>query len=188
MEIRASLDGISVDYPRHKTIISFAVDKTPAEIEDAFYGMKNKVLKLNISEYSKKHSQEANSYFHILCREIGNHKDINKSETFIKNKMIAISGQPDLDENGNIWTITSNLPLDKMWEQEQIHVIPLDVKLEDDKTIYSYGVMRHIRTYTVKEMSRLIESTVEECKELGIPTISDKEMEKMLKNWKGQKK
>lgn len=181
MEIRGKLDGITVDYLRHKTIISFAVDNSPADTEEACEGYKDKELVLKISQYSPKRSLNANAYFHALCREIG--KKIDRTEVFVKNRMIAVAGQPDLNEQGEAWTIKTNLDVSKMWEQETLHVKPIGTKIENDKTLYFYAVMRASHTYTVREMQQLIDSTVEECKQLGIPTISDKDMEKMLNAW-----
>jgi hypothetical protein len=181
MELKGNLNDIMVDYRRHKTLICFAVDNPPAEIEEAFEGLKEKELVLKINQYSPKRSLNANAYFHALCREIG--QKIDRSDVFVKNRMIATSGQPDLNDNGEAWSIKTNLDVEKMWEQETLHVRPIGTKVENGKTLYFYAVMRPSHTYTRKEMSQLIDSTVEECKHLGIPTISDKDMEKMLNAW-----
>ena len=181
IEYKGELNGITVDYLSHKTLITFAVSESPADVEEAFESFKGKELVLKASAYSPKRSLNANAYFHTLCRQIG--QKIDRSDTFVKNRMIALSGQPDLDESGNAWSIKTNLDLDKMWEQESLHVKPIGTKVEGGRTLYFYAVMRPSHTYTVKEMSQLIDSTVEECKALGIPTISDKDMERMLNAW-----
>jgi hypothetical protein len=181
MELKARLNGITVDYPRHKTIISFAVDTSPADTEEALRDYNDKDLVLKVTQYSPKRSLNANAYFHTLCREIG--KKIDRTEVFVKNRMIAVGGQPDLNDDGETWTIKTNLDVAKMWEQETLHVKPIGTKTEGEKVLYFYAVMRASHTYNVKEMAQLIDSTVEECKALGIPTISDADMERMLNAW-----
>lgn len=181
MELKGNLNDITVDYRRHKTLICFAVDNPPAEIEEAFDGLKDKELVLKINQYSPKRSLNANAYFHALCREIG--QKIDRSDVFVKNLMIATSGQPDLNDNGEAWSIKTNLDVEKMWEQETLHVKPIGTKAEGHKILYFYAVMRPTHTYNTREMAKLIDSTVQEAHTLGIPTITEKEMERLLNAW-----
>lgn len=180
MEIKGKFQGITVDYKTRQSLLTFSVPISPSELEEAFSDMQGD-LTIKVAKFSPKRSLNANAYFHAMCRQIG--EKIERSETFVKNRMIALSGQPELDDEGNIFTIKTNVSIDKMWEQEVLHVKSLKVKIENGKEVYFYGVMRPSHSYTVKEMSQLIESTVEECKVLGIPTISDAEMEKLLNAW-----
>lgn len=180
MEIKGTFHGITLDYKTRHSLITFSVPMPPSDLENAFDDMKGE-LTIKVAKFSPKRSLNANAYFHAMCREIA--LKIERSEVFVKNRMIAISGQPELDENGNTFTIKTNVPLDKMWEQEVLHVKLLKVNIENGKEVYFYAVMKPSREYTVKEMSQLIESTVEECKALGIPTISTADMERMLNAW-----
>lgn len=181
MEIRGKLNGITVDYLRHKTIISFAVDNSPADTEEAFEGLQDKDLVLKITQYSAKRSLNANAYFHALCHEIG--RKVDRTDVFVKNRMISTAGQPELNDDGEAWTIKTNLDVGKMWEQETLHVKPIGTKVEGEKVLYFYAVMRPTHTYNTREMATLIDSTVDEAHTLGIPTITDKEMERMLNAW-----
>lgn len=167
-------------FANHKTCISFEIDSFPAEIEEECSRLEDKDLKISISQHSPKRSLNANAYFHLLCREIG--KAIDRSETFVKNRMIAIAGQPLILEDGERASIKTNLDLNQIWEQELLHAKPIGTKYED-RELYYYAIMRPSHEYSVKEMSQLIDATVEECKSLGIPTISDKDMERMLNAW-----
>lgn len=181
MELKGTYKGITVDYRTHSTLVTFAIPMPPAEVEKAFEGLYEKELNIKVTEYSPKRSLNANAYFHTLCRELAN--KLNETEPFIKNRLIAIAGQTDFTEDGNVWTIKTNVPVDKMWQQELLHVKPIKTKIENGNEVYFYAVMRPTHTYTVKEMSKLIDATVEECKEQGIPTISDADMERMLNAW-----
>ena len=172
---------MAVDYKTREALVTFAIRTDLGALEEELKGYGEKDLTIKLSAYSPKRSLNANAYFHTLCREIG--KKLERTETYIKNGMIATYGQFDLMENGDKWIIKTNLDILKMWEQETIHTKPMGVKQENGADVYFYAVMRPSHTYTVKEMSQLIDGTVQDAKDLGIPTISDKEMEKLLNAW-----
>ena len=172
---------MAVDYRTHEALVTFAIKTDLGALEDELNGYGDKDLKIKFSPYSPKRSLNANAYFHTLCREIG--KKVDRTETFIKNSMIAQFGQADLMESGERWVIKTNLNISEMFEQENLHVKPLGGKEENGHDVFYYAVMRPSHTYTVKEMSQLIEGTVNEAKEVGVPTISDEEMERLLNAW-----
>ena len=173
---------MAVDYKTHDALVTFAIRADLGALEEEIKGYGEKDLFIKISAYSPKRSLNANAYFHSLCREIGHR--IERTETYIKNAMISSYGQPDFMENGDKWIIKTNLDVLKMWEQETLHTKPMEVRKENGSDVFFYAVMRPSHTYTVKEMSQLIDGTVQEAKELGVPTISEKEMEKLLNAWK----
>ena len=172
---------MAVDYRTHEALVTFAIKADLGALEDELKGYGDKDINIRLSRYSEKRSLNANSYFHLLCREIG--LKIERSETFVKNRMIATSGFPDLMESGEYWTIKTNCNLNQMWEQELMHVKPVQTKIENGKEVYFYIIMRPSHTYTVHEMSQLIDGTVQEAKQLGISTISDEDMERLLNAW-----
>ena len=172
---------MAVDYKTREALVTFAVRTDLGALEETLNGYGDKDISIKLAAYSPKRSLNANAYFHSLCREIA--QKLMQTETFVKNKMIADYGQPDLMENGDNWVIKTNLDVSKMWEQETLHTKPVVARTEEGKELYFYFIMRASHTYTVKEMSQLIDGTVEQAKELGIPTISDADMERMLNAW-----
>jgi len=172
---------MAVDYKTREALVTFAIRADLGALEEQLKEYGEKDLSIKLSAYSPKRSLNANAYFHSLCREIG--KKLHLSETFVKNKMIANHGQYDLMENGNKWVIKTNIGIMDMWQQETLHTKQIGVKYENDAEVYFYAVMRPSHTYTVKEMSELIDGTVEEAKALGVPTITDKEIERLLNAW-----
>ena len=172
---------MAVDYKTHEALVTFSIKTDLGALEELLRGYGDKDLNIKLSAYSPKRSLNANAYFHSLCREIA--LKVDRSETFIKNQMIAEYGQPDLMENGDRWVIKTNLDVSKMWEQETLHTKPIGVKTEEGKDLYFYAIMRASHTYSVKEMSLLIDGTAEDARAVGVPTISDKEMERLLNAW-----
>jgi hypothetical protein len=61
------------------------------------------------------------------------------------------------------------------------------VKIIDDSPLRGYkniAAYYGSSCYTIKEMSRLIDQVVSECKEQGIETVPQNEIDNMLKEWK----
>lgn len=172
---------MAVDKKTHEALITFAVRSNLGALENKLgaYGEKDLFIKLSL--YSPKRSLNANSYFHALCREIG--YALDRSEIWVKNRLIAEYGQIEVVDNGDYASMKANIDCEKMWQQEWLHVRPCGVKIENGKEVFFYRIMRASHTYTVSEMSQLINGTVQEAKELGIPTISDAEMERLLDAW-----
>lgn len=181
MQLIAKFRQMAVDYQTHEALVTFAVKTDLGALEETLKRYGDKDISIKLAAYSPKRSLNANAYFHSLCREIA--EKLNFTETYVKNMLISSYGQYDLMENGDRWVIKTNLDAVKMWEQENIHTKPIGAKTEDDKKLFFYAIMRPSHEYTVKEMSQLIDGTVQEAKELGIPTISDKEMERLLNAW-----
>lgn len=174
---------MTVDYKTHEALVTFAIRTDLGALEEEIKRYGENDLSISFSKFSPHHSKEANDKFHVLCREIGKHPQIKRTEVCIKNMMIARYGQEDLMNNGERWVIKTNVDVAAMWEQEQIHTKPIGCKVENGQEVFFYAVMRGVSTYTRAEMSQLLTGTVEEAKDLGIPTISDKDMEKMLNAW-----
>ena len=137
-----------------------------------------------LKEYVDKRGNAANAYFHTLVRKISRHKDIKRSETYVKNDLIGqaafyeyIDGQPA--------TITTNLEPEKMMEQEILHtkLVRVDYDAETDTVIYKYLVCRPTHTYNRREFSHLIELTVQQAKSLDIETLPPDEILKLEEAW-----
>ena len=172
---------MAVDYKTHDALVTFSIKADLGALESELKAYEEKDLVIKISPYSPKRSLNANAYFHSLCSEIG--KKVDRPQIWVKNKLIAEYGQPDPMPDGERAILKTNVDLDKMWLLEAVHVRFIRVTIENGKEVYWYEFMRPSHTYTVKEMSELIDGTVQEAKDLGIPTISDKEMERILNAW-----
>ena len=57
-----------------------------------------------------------------------------------------------------------------------------DIESKTDKYTW-YKIYKGSSKYDTKEMSVLLNGIVSECKEMGIPTKEDLEIEKMLEEW-----
>ena len=155
--------------------ITFEVDAI-----DEIRGMEDQELTLKITRTSKKRSLNANAYFHVLVGKIAEKMRISKPRA--KNILLGRYGQRDIDENGPI--VISVISKCDMYEREDIHCIPVGYATLQGKEFTHWAVMRGSHTYDTNEMSKLIDGTVDEAKELGIETLSPQTLERMVSGWK----
>ena len=123
-------------------------------------------------EKRKKRSLSQNDLYWALVTEIANVMRISKSE--VHNVMLRRYGQPERIE-GRLVAVT--IPdTEKAWKQallaEEYHVRPTSqVKLGTKNQMFrTYILLRGSRTYDSREMTILIDGTIDEAKQLGINT------------------
>lgn len=128
--------------------------------------------------HKEKRSLDSNSYFHVLCDKL--RQKLGISMAHCKNNLITSYGQVDYDDQGRQVVLKANIPVEAMQEQEFLHCLP--VKAESDDVIF-YRVYRGSHTYNSAEMAKLIDGTIEECKEQGIETATPDQLARMAALW-----
>lgn len=171
------MNGKMVDIVRtfeNKFRVTFEVDSI-----DELNGLEG-MLSIIVKRLSKKRSLNANAYFHLLVGKIAEKNHTSKA--FAKNLLMARYGQEEII-NGDryIISVLSSIPIA---EREDIHVKAIGCGFVKDKEFIHYCVLRPTHEYDSQEMSALIDGTVEEAKELGIPTMTPNEIERMKQLWK----
>ena len=173
METTGRVENITKDWKSDKLIISFLVDSIPTDLED----LQNKNLDVVAKPHRDKRSLNANAYFHVLSGKIA--EKLGTSLTHEKNRMIREYGQYEVID-GMIPTLTAKEKYeDKMLDIEGVH----QKVVERPGGTVKMAVMRGSHTYNTAEMSRLIDATVEEAKELGIETLTPDQLERMKASW-----
>lgn len=131
---------------------------------------------LNGMMYKEKkiRSKNANSYLWALCTEMANVLRISKEEVYLNmlksyGQMMMIPVLKGKQLNGYC----------KYYEYETTSML-------NGKEADWYKVYQGSSTYDNREMSILLDGVIQECNQLGIPTISDEELEKLKGTWNGQ--
>ena len=139
-------------------------------------------LTVEVKRQRRKRSLNANAYFHVLVGKIAEkqHPPISKAKA--KNILMARYGQEEII-NGERYIISalSSIP---MGEREDIHTKAIGYGYTNGKEFTHYCVLRPTHEYDTREMATLIDGTVEEAKELGIPTLPPNEIKHMEELWK----
>ena len=179
MDITGKLVNVVRDIRSRKLHITFQIEEEPVEeLNDLA-----KLEKLNIiaKKFTEKRSLNANSYFHLLCDKLAD--KLMVSNHCCKNMLICSYGQKEY-QDGEMVTLRTNIPIENMQENEFLHCEAYDFEYDEEGNEYvCYIVYRGSHTYDTKEMSRLIQGTVEECSKQGIPTMTPKELERLLERW-----
>lgn len=128
----------------------------------------------DIREWKPERTRSQNSYFHVLVGKIA--KALKVSNTAVKNKLIADYGYYDAD----IGHVIVKDSLDYL-EFEQLHLKPSTrtQEMANGELYRVFYVMRGTHTYNTAEMTRILDATIEEAKQLGIETLPPEELQRM---------
>lgn len=122
----------------------------------------------------KKRSKNSNSYFWELLQKLCQEMNIDIIQEYKKRvKELGIFKQWELD--------TENVPtFEKLWQDRGIAWFTEKVEEIGNKTIINayYGSS----SYNSKQMSRLIDNLVQDCKEVGIQTLDELEIQELIRS------
>ena len=180
METTGKLINVTRDFVSGKLNVTFQIATEP--VDDINELAKLDELDVIAKKHRKKRSLDANAYFHVLVGKIADNLKISK--TRCKNILIGRYGQQEFLEEGQPVILKTNISVEKMLEQEFLHCMPCGCKQENGYEVVFYKVFRGSHTYNSKEMSVLIDGTVQEAKDLGIETIPPAELERMVSRWR----
>jgi len=153
--------------------VTFEVDSV-----DELIGIKG-LIKIVIKRVTQRRSLNANAYFHVLVGKIAEQLHISKSRA--KNELLGKYGQREISDKGPI-LISVRSDIDMM-EREDLHCVPVGHGFVNDTEFTHYALVRGSHTYDNLEMGALIDGTVQEAKEMGIPTETPDEIERMKSLW-----
>ena len=134
---------------------------------------------LTVKEHKKRRSMEANRYFWALCDQLAAKVGIAKTDLY-KSYIREIGGNSDI-------VCAMNETVEKLcetWQKNGIGWIAETMPSKIDgctNVVLYYGSS----TYDTAQMSRLINLIAQDCKDYGIPTLEDIEMQRMLDAWGG---
>lgn len=139
---------------------------------------RDKVYCAELKEYREKRSLDANAYFWRLLEELAESLGNTKEALYLRyvkdfGPFRDFSLSPD--EAGTFRTAWSMLGTG--WPTEQV-----DYSEDGERLIIRayYGSS----TYNTKQMARLIDSVVEDCKAVGIETLPPDKLSAMKEEWK----
>lgn len=168
------ITDINIDFKTSKAKISLLLDTKQLDIIEQ---LKNEgKLNIDLKKYRKKRSNDANAYAWVLLGELQNVLNIPKEEIY-----------RDLIRNIGSYEIVpvKNEAVERFrqaWSKNGLGWITetMKSKLEGFTNVVAYYGSS---TYNTKEMARLTELLVEECKQFGIETKPQAEIDSLLKEW-----
>lgn len=173
MESTATISDIGIDYKTNKAKITFLFDNR--DVLEQAEEMQDKKLTVQAKKWYKKRSNNANAYLWVLVEKLS--KKLNMSRIEVYKKHIYVAGTyQDLSMEEEKMDKFS-----KIWEHNGLGWF-------SEKIINQYGeiVLRAYfgsSTYDTKEMTRLLDSVIQDCKEEKIETMTPNELKALLESW-----
>ncbi|MEN6487270.1 MAG: hypothetical protein ABFD66_00050 [Smithella sp.] len=160
----------------HKQRITVEVD---ADFRNDFDRLKEHDVSVEIKQYRKKRSKDANAYFHVLVSKIAEFQGLGNDE--VKKSLVVEYGALAKDDDG--YTVGLKLPesvnIDTIYPYTKV----FDVRKENDRIFNCYLVYKHTHELDSKEMSRLIDGTIYVAKDLGIETDTPEQVARYKEEW-----
>jgi hypothetical protein len=145
-------------------------------INQVFNLDKETIYDVVIKKHRKKRSLNANAYCWKIVTEIANVVRLSKEEVYLT--MLKHYGQRELI------SVKANIDVSGYFKYYEI----AGTSMLNGVEFIHYFIFKGSSEYDTKEMSILIDGIVQEATSLGIPTISDEELQKMKGNWNRDKK
>jgi hypothetical protein len=144
--------------------------------------LKDTDIDIDIKKWRKKRSLNANDYFWKLCGLLAKKLNITDLEVYHHHiKSVGVKRTETMNTELYKTMSTAWGMLGKGWLTERV-----DFGKDKDEGLYNFYYGSSV--YNTKQMSRLIDSIVEDCKEQGIETLTPQELETMKAAWKNAKK
>lgn len=134
-------------------------------------------LSIDLKKYRKKRSLDANAYAWVLMSKIGQCLKPSVSKEEVYEIMLKRYGTFLEDENGNhvIVTLAKNINPKLLGVHTQ--------RVGENEKFISYMVIKGSSEYNTAEMAKFIDGIVSEAKDLGIDTITPRELAEMKDRW-----
>ncbi len=139
-------------------------------------------LDVEIRKQRKKRSLDANAYYWKLASEAA--EALHVSKPYIHNYLLRKYGQIEIIDGQGVYMVLPDTESAQkaIDEAQSYHLKPTSqVKEGKGGVMYrTYMMLKGSSEYDTKEMSRLIDGLVSECKEMGIETMPPEELERMM--------
>jgi hypothetical protein len=176
-KLHGIINDISIDFNTRKPKISLLLDTNELSIVEELKN-ENK-LNIELKKYRKPRSLDANKYFWKLLQEVCDYKDIDTIEEYKRRvKELGIFKQfkimtQDVKTFEKIWTDRGIA-----WFCEIV-----DTTYIGDTEFKIINAYYGSSSYNSKQMSRLIDNLVQDCKAVGIETKPQSEIDSLLIQW-----
>lgn len=182
MKMRGRLKEIMQDVLNGGFIISFHVQAVPSGVETL---REESDLAISLKKWREHRSLSANAYYWVLVGKLS--ELTGQPNAVIHNLLLRRYGVAEI-VGGQLLTVmvpdTDEAERETL-EKEIYHLKPTSKLKEgkDGRMFRAYILLKGSSDFDTKEMARLIDGTIEECKEVGIDTLSTEEVRRMMEDY-----
>lgn len=165
------------DFKTGSFLLTFAIDEIPPGVDKLPEGD----LTISLKKYKQKRSLNANNLYWAMIGKIA--EAVEESRYYVHNMMLRdyaplkfIDGEPV-----TVFLPDTDRARREIDNDQYRHVAPTGYTVtRKGMVLAEYHELKGSHELDTKEMARLIEGTIAEARALGISTITDEEMERML--------
>lgn len=177
LDTTGTIEDIAIDYKTNKAKISLLLDTRQLDIVEEL--KKENKLNIEVKKYRKKRSLNANSYFWQLLQELCELVELDTIEEYKRRvKELGIFRQFKIEAE-NIKTFK------KMWTNQGIAWFCeiADTTYIGDTEFKIINAYYGSSSFNSKQMTRLIDGLVQDCKVYNIETKPQEEINSLLESW-----
>lgn len=177
MQTTGTLEEINIDYKTGNPKISFLInDKDKLSDIEQLKGLK---LKIEAKRYIKKRTTDANNYFWKLLQELAELEEIDTVEEYKRRvKELGIFRRFRIEKD-------NTKTFEKMWSAQGTAWFCeiSDTEYVGDTEFKIINAYYGSSSFNSKQMARLIDGVVQDCKSYGIETKPKAEINALLESW-----
>lgn len=177
MKSRGKLVNVTRNITNNKLMVTFEVDASADEIN----ALAEQDLTIEAKKFSAKRTLTMNAYYWTLVGKLAEATDSTNAE--IHNMMLRSYGTLQDMDGEIIPVLVPDTPkaFKKALNDEVVHLKPTStLRMGADGYLRRvYHILKGSSDMTRDEFSRLLDGTIQECKDIGIETMSPEEIERL---------
>jgi len=177
MEFTATLGKPSINYDTGKLIIALNANE---DVREQYEQIKTcEKLSVSIKKYRKARSLNANAYAWALMSKLAEALESDKDSIY--ELELEKYGSTLIDEEGQavIVSVKSKIKMERSF----FHYKEIGKGFVNGEEYTHYRLIQGSSEYDTEQMAKFIKGVVEDCKELGIETKPQHEIDEMLERW-----
>ena len=179
MKLTGKIVGGSIDFRTNKPTVSLEINELN-DFKLMMDELNDKTLSIEVKPYRAKRSLDANAYFFVLADKLAAKLGTSKEEVY-RNAVRDIGGVSEI-------VCVKNEAVERLCEGWSKNGIAWQTETFPSKIDGCTNVILYYgsSTYTTDQMSRLIDHIVQDCKAVGIETMTPNAIAEMLSLWGGK--
>lgn len=180
-ELNGTIKDLNIDYLTSKALLTLSVNQKQAAINcwDELHDKEK--LTFKIGKYTESRTKDANRYFWALCEKLAEKLNTTKIDIYLNSiRDVGVFYDDEIEPEKVKWRCTAWNRIGTGWLTERV-----DFSADGNKEVirFYYGSS----SYNKKQMKRLIDNVIQDCKEQGIETRTPDQIANLISLWEASK-
>ena len=180
-ELSGTIKELNIDYLTGKALLTLSVNQKQSAINCWDELHRKEKLSFKIGRYTESRTNDANRYFWVLCEKLAEKLNTTKIDIYLNSiKEVGVFYDDEIElekvqRRRKAWGMIGT-----GWLTERV-----DFSADGNKEIirFYYGSS----SYNKRQMSRLIDNVVQDCKAVGIETRTPEQLANLISLWEASK-